>query len=205
MSDSLYEISTEIQALHFQRESAELDGNTELVEKLDGELKLYLQEKLPAKVDGVRGYIRAQENSEAVHKAEAELHHQMAKAARSNIERIKGYVLGVMQAAGAQKLTGALHWIRRQANGGVRAVEVRQPELLSPEYLKISVTLSVEQWAQVGAWLGKYNGGLDMWHQIIPQLKDPQPHSTAIRIALERGEGVPGCVLVERGEHVRCS
>ena len=83
MSVSLFDMTAEIVALSQAREWAEEEGDSVRVAEIDAEIKLYLQEQLPTKVDGIRGFIKAQENAEMVHKAEAELHNALAKRARA--------------------------------------------------------------------------------------------------------------------------
>lgn len=190
---SLYEMTAEILALHQQRENAEYDGDSVEVERLDKALQVYLHEALPAKVDGIRGYIREQELAADIHAEEAEVHAALAKRAKGNVERVKAMCLEVMQHFGQQIYKGALHTIRRCANGGVRPMVIRQPELVPDDKQVVIVTLQLSEWGKV----------LDQ--VMVVAVKPPEPHPGLIRSALERGEGVPGCELVERGEHVRVS
>ena len=184
---SLFDISAEILRLHDERETAIDNGDEEAVKELDLELQAYLKEQLPAKVDGIRGYIRSQEVAANIHRIEAQHQLDLAKRAEGNVARIKEFCLQVMQHFDVQKYTGKLHWIRRQENGGVAPLEIAQPELV-PEHLKIvTVKMSWPEWKSV----------------TFGEAIAIEPDKIRIRAALERGEGVPGCRLLERGEHVR--
>ncbi len=202
--ESLYEMTAEILALHQQRELAEEEGDSVEVARIDTALAAYLREALPAKVDGIRAYIASQENAAEVHAAEAKYHLAKAAQAKGNIERVKAMCLEVMRHFQQTAYRGILHTIRRVGNGGVRPLVIRQPALV-PSSMRIkSVSLTDDEWQEVGRWLGKYEGGLRMWHVIIAQLGGlGEPERFLIRRDLERGTPVPGCELAERGEHLR--
>ena len=197
---TLYEMTSEILQLHTLRENAEYEGDSLEVERLDAELRRYLHETLPGKVDGIRGYVREQENAERVHAAEAELQTQLAKQARGNVARVKAMCLEVMQHFGQKVYKGALHTIRRCGNGGLRPVEIRQPELLPAAFKIVRLEAPLNIWLQIKS---------EDWSRPLPlrQIREsePEPNTALIRAALEAGEAVPGCVLAERGEHARFS
>ena len=205
---TMYEMTSEILQLHTLRENAEYEGDSLEVERLDAELRRYLHETLPAKVDGIRGYVREQENAERVHAAEAELQTQLAKQARGNVARVKAMCLEVMQHFGQKVYKGALHTIRRCGNGGLRPVEIRQPELLPAAFKIVRLEAPLNIWLQIKS---------EDWSRPLPlrewppvpltgiRESEPEPNTALIRAALEAGEAVPGCVLAERGEHARFS
>jgi len=190
---SLYDIASEILQVHILREEAEWEGDSARVEELDSQLKQYLRQELPAKVDSIRNYIRWQQNEAVVRTKEAQEQAILAGRAQDNIERIKAMCLWVMQQLDTKKLEGSLQWIRRQGNGGVRPLEIRQPELVPEEFMEVHVTLPL---AAARLLLAQGDGAMR---------DTAEPATERIRAALERGEAVPGCVLGERGEHVRCS
>lgn len=192
---TLLDISQEIIALHDARQDAEDDGDAALVEKLDLKLMLYLKAELAHKVDSVRNFLREQEHAEEFYKAEAATLALKATRAGETVERVKGYVLGIMQALGIPKYQGDTHYIRRQGNGGIRPLEIAQPELVPDKYKLITVKMSMQLWRE----LGNARKGVPVGDCVGL----PEPDNAAIREALERGEGVPGCRLLERGEHLR--
>lgn len=169
---------------------AEEDGDAAAVEQIDQQLQQYLKAELSTKVDSVRNYIREQENAARIYGAEAEDLRYKAQRAIAAADRVKAFVLGLMQAFEIQKYRGELHWIRRQKNGGVVPVEIVQPDLVPEKYQRISVTVPLLWWRSVGL--------PPRWSELVPE-----PDPAAIRAALEAGEGVPGCRLQTRGEHLR--
>jgi hypothetical protein len=194
---SLYDISVAIVGLHELREQAEYEGDAARVTEIDGQLKQYLSNELPAKIDSVRNYIRWQENEAAVRAEEAKNQAVLAGRAEANVERMKGMLLWCLQQLGQTKLEGALHWVRRQGNGGLRPLNIRQPELVPDEYRLVAIRMPLDKWRQYGDHLADI--GIDC------ELVRTELDNGEIRAALERGEGVPGCELGERGEHVRTS
>ena len=87
--------------------------------------------------------------------------------------------------------------MRRQGNGGLRPLNIRQPELVPDEYRLVAIRMPLDKWRQYGDHLADI--GIDC------ELVRTELNNDEIRAALERGEGVPGCELGERGEHVRTS
>lgn len=193
---TLLDISQEIIALHDARQDAEDDGDAARVAAIDQELQVYLRAELAHKVDGVRNYIREQEHAAEFYKAEAATLALKAKRAGETVERVKGYVLGIMQALGIPKYQGATHWIRKQANGGIKPLEIAQPELVPAPFHRATVTMSVPLLRRIMKDLTEVD-----CREVYKTTTEPD--SGAIRAALERGEGVPGCRLLERGEHLR--
>jgi hypothetical protein len=117
-------------------------------------------------------------------------------------DRVKALVLQVMQDCDVRKLEGKIGTLRRVGNGGVQPVEVTQPELLPADVQRITVTLPLQAWR--GILRGMSTGLLIELEKVVKEGK-PEPDLTAIRQQLERGEGVPGAVLLPRGEHLRVS
>jgi hypothetical protein len=193
--ESLYDIAAEIMQVHVLREEAEYEGDADRVQQLDSQLKHYLHQELPAKVDGIRNYLRWQENEAAVRTKEAEEQAILAGRAQANIDRVKDMCLWVMQQLGVKKLEGGLHWLRRQGNGGLRKVDVRQPELVPDAFQKVTAVITLKAWNTIR----------DLEGVELPELVFCEPWTERIRATLERGGAVPGCVLIERGEHVRTS
>ena len=131
----------------------------------------------------------------------------IADACERTEDRIKEMVLQIMRDTDTKKLEGKIGTLRRQNNGGVLAVEVAQ-ETLVPEGLK-RYTLTMRGdlyhwlWSVITEW-EKERPAHPLAHRVFDEAKS-EPDIFAIRAELERGEGVPGCVLKERGEHLRWS
>ncbi len=85
--------------------------------------------------------------------------------------------------------------LRRQANGGVLAVDVVQPDMIPPALQRLTVRISVADW---NALMRTPQSGL-----IEAHVSEAEPDKEAIRAVLESGGGVPGCRLKERGESLR--
>lgn len=193
---TLLDISQEIIALHEGRQDAEDDGDAARVAAIDQELQVYLKAELSHKVDSVRNFIREQENAAEFYAEEArELLHK-AKRSRETVERVKGFVLGIMQALNIPKYHGVTHWIRKQANGGIKPLEIAQPELVPAPFQRATVTMSVPLLRRILKDLTEVD-----CREVYKTTTELDPG--AIRAALERGEGVPGCRLQERGEQLR--
>ena len=196
---TLLDISQEIIALHDARQDAEDDGDAARVAAIDRDLQVYLRAELAHKVDSVRNFIREQEHAAELYKAEAATLALKAKRAAETVERVKGFVLGIMQALNIPKYQGATHWIRKQANGGIKPLEIVQPDLVPDRFKLFTICLTHSQYSTLCDLLRS---------QKIPvppciAEAEREPDNQAIRAALERGEGVPGCRLLERGEHLR--
>lgn len=196
---TLLEISHEIIAMHDARQDAEDDGDAARVAAIDQELQVYLRAELAHKVDSVRNFIREQEHAAELYKAEAATLALKAKRAAETVERVKGFVLGIMQALNIPKYQGATHWIRKQANGGIKPLEIAQPDLVPDRYMLFTVCLTYDQYSRLCELLRSQQIA------VPPCISEAErePDNEAIRKALERGEGVPGCRLQERGEHLR--
>ena len=124
-----------------------------------------------------------------------------------NEARLKETVLQVMRDCDVKKLEGNFGMLKRQANGGVQAVEVAQENLVPEGLKRYTLTMRGDLyhwlWSVVTEW-EKERPAHPLAHRVFDEAKS-EPDISAIRAELERGEGVPGCVLKERGEHLRCS
>lgn len=194
---SLFDMTAEVLRLGQEREWAEEQCDTAEVERIDAAIKLYLHENLPAKVDGIRGYVGSLENAVEVHSAEAEYHAAMAARAKGTIARIKSMCLEVMQHFQVKLYQGRLHTITRQGNGGLKPLEIRQPELVPDDLQMVTVKMSLDSWRKYSDHFADIG--------ILCKCSQPEPDTAAIRSAIAMGEPVAGCVVNERGEHVRFS
>jgi len=119
------------------------------------------------------------------------------QAARTE-ERIKAVVLQVMRDCDVKKLEGKIGTLKRQGNGGVQAVDIAQPELVPPNMRWYTVRMGGIAYGHICSLCA----GAPQGEAVLGTAKS-EPDKEAIRKALEAGEGVPGCRLEPRGEHLR--
>lgn len=159
---------------------------------VEGLIRDYLKREV-RKVDSIAFAVKEYEARAEARKAEAERMRASADRDAETANRIKAMVLEVMQEFGEKKLPGRLFIITRQGNGGVQALKIGDRALIPLELQRCTVELvasAAHDFAEKFA--GRYR-----------ILESAHPDSKDIREALERGEGVMGCRLEPRGEHVR--
>jgi hypothetical protein len=196
---SLYNIAEELVALKQLRDDAELEGDAEAVKVIDGQIQEWVRGCLATKADGIRGYIHQLEAHLETWRSEQARFREMANRAHSDIERLKSYVLDAMRLLEAKKIEGSKGdvLLRRRGNGGVKPLVIAQPELVPQEMTIYSVRMSGQAYRyflQLVADAPQAVAVLDG--------ATHEPNNQMIRAALERGEGVPGCFLDDRGEHL---
>lgn len=123
----------------------------------------------------------------------------ISTACENTERRIKEMVLQIMRDTDTKKLEGKIGTLKRQGNGGVQPVEVVQESLVPARFQRLTVTVNAAFWADIVRRVGNmedaFEGNLSV--------SKPAPYKEAIRKELEAGQGVPGCVLRERGEQLR--
>ena len=150
------------------------------------------------KVDNIsRFLLELKARREALAK-ESERLNNLATVAYNTETRIKEMVLQIMRDTDTKKLEGKIGTLRRQANGGVQGVEVKQPELVPTSYQQFSLTMSGIAYRHIQGLCASAPQALS-----VLAMAKAEPDLTAIRKALEAGEGIPGCVLKDRGEQLR--
>lgn len=202
---SLFQIEAELLGLIDQREDAlermaamspdELTASPEIGQELsvvEGLIRDYLKREVK-KVDGIAYAIKEFQARALAKTAAAKDLEMSAKRDAETVDRIKAMVLEVMQEFGEKKLPGRLFTITRQGNGGVQALNIAQPDLVPERYIGVNVTLRLDEWKIL----------VEQCRPTVLGLPLLEPYPRMIREALERGEGVMGCKLEERGEHIR--
>jgi Gp157 protein len=149
------------------------------------------------KADNIVLYLRSCEYHEKALQREIELLQHRREAIQQRQKQLKELVLSVMQIRDKKQFKGASHTLRRQGNGGQQPVDVVQPELVPSHFQRVTVTLNREHWGRAVGVLSEHDFNIECAREYH------EPDLTAIREALELGRGVPGCVLKERGEHLR--
>ena len=159
------------------------------------------------KVDGIAAYLRELKARQLARELEINRLEGLNSADAAAEERIKQICLECLNEDKQKRYEGKLGTLRRQANGGVQGVEVRQPELVPEGLKRYVVTMKGDLfhwiWSVITEW-EKEHAIHPLAHAVMDDAK-AEPDLTAIRKALEAGEGVPGCVLKDRGEHLRVS
>ena len=189
---SLYNIAEELVELQQLREDAEYEGDTEAVKVIDGQIQEWVRGCLATKADGIRGWLKHLAVQAVEWQEEANRFTVLAKRAREDSDRLKAYVLDAMHLLDTKKIEGSKGdvLLRRMGNGGVKPLVIAQPELVPRDCKKIVVTMNAEDWDSLCL---EDTDGMKIELSVNP---------SEIRHRLERGGGVPGCRLAERGEHL---
>ena len=181
---SLYDIATEIAELIELQESAETD---EIRDAAGVALEAY-REKLPQKVDDVRGYVKHCEMMAECARQESAEQAARAKLWGNRAQRTKDYALEVMQAFKAKKLSGRTGDLRVQANPP--SVEITREDILDVEYFSVTVTMNGRVWKLLADVLNRFQNVLETlspafgnaWY--IPIGTSPQPKFTPDKAAI---------------------
>lgn len=183
---TLYQIESDLAQLIEERDCAEYEGDSEAVAAIDGLIKDYLGREA-RKIDSGAALIKSDLQTAKLLKEEAARLTDRAKAFENRAARIKAAWCEAMGAQGIKELKSEHNTILRKGNGGVRPLEIRQPELVPAELQTVTVELP------------RSSGYL--LHPEIHFVKC-EPNTAAIRRELEAGGAVPGCTLLNRGEHL---
>lgn len=187
---SLYQIETELLDLLRFREDTVTDADmtpaeqAETLATVDRQIEEYIKREVK-KADGIASYLRECETRAEALKAEAKRLKERADAWEQRHDRIKSGVLRVMQLMGFKKIEGQQSTLAIRKNPA--SVDIRQPELVPEVYQRVTVTLNASLWNQLCA----ANPGL------ATATVNREPSKSAIKEALKRGDGVPGCELRE--------
>lgn len=167
-------------------------GMAEEIATINGLIKQYIGREI-RKVDGIAFAIKEHEARAVARVKAAEELKASADRDAETAKRIKAMVLEVMQEFGEKKLPGRLFTITRQGNGGVQALTIAQPDLVPLQAKCITIELSAWVWE---AFAEEFSGR----YRVVAE---SHPDARFIRETIDRGIGVPGCKLEERGEHIR--
>jgi len=183
---SLFQIETELLELLRFREDVVSDADmtsaeqADSLEGIDRQIDDYIRREVQ-KADGIAAYLRECEARAEALKDEAKRIKERADAWTARMDRIKAGVLRVMRLIGKTKIEGHKSTLAIRKNPP--SVEIRQPDLVPDEYLRVTVTMPAETWKKI----------LNHFPYLIGPVGEPS--KTAIREALKRGEGVPGCQM----------
>lgn len=165
-----------------------------LLEEINGiELAIaaYAQAE-PRKVDSITDLIRQEE---ALAEAPAKRLKQLAELVDAHKRRaawLRGLLLSGMQVAGKTEISGINSRVRIQKNPA--AVEIVQPHLVPAEFQKFTVTMSGDLLARLRAILAD-DTECEGITKALYAAKPADAAKSLIKPVLQRGEGVPGCVL----------
>lgn len=205
---SIYNVSVALQDLMARYDdlrnetivSAEhADANKAALVELDSELRTFLHcELVRDKIDGLAGFLRADEARAADARREAKRLTAYADTCDARDGYFKSVLLEMMLRANLPRLEGRNSIIRRQKAGGKLPVLVSAAALLPEEYV-----------TYVGRISGKAHTALKKCLPSWLEREDVQlertPMLNAIGAALETGEHVPGAAHKERSETIRCA
>lgn len=207
MSDfQVYNVSVALQDLMARRDDltnetviteAQKQANSAALVALDKELRTFLHSELVRdKIDGLAGFLRADESRSVDARREAKRILAHADMIDARDEYFKSVLLEMMLRANLPRLEGRNSVIRRQKSGGKLPVLVSASSLLPEEYViyegRISGRAYLALQTLVPSWLGREDVHLER-----------KPLLNAIGAALETGEHVPGAAHGERSEKVR--
>lgn len=187
---TLYQIESDLAQLIEERDCAEYESDSEALAVIDGLIKDYIGREA-RKIDSGAALIKSDLATAKLLKEEAARLTDRAKAFENRAARIKAAWCEAMGAQGIKELKSEHNTILRKGNGGVRPLEIRQPELVPTELQTVTLTCSRSDWDHLGAI-----PVLDM------RFVKCEPNTAAIRRELEAGRAVPGCTLLNRGEHL---
>jgi len=198
---SLYRIETELLDLMRFRESvaedAEMtpDEQKASLDAIDNQITIYVTREV-AKVDGIAAYLRECKTRAAVLNAEAMRILDQATAWAARGDRLQAVTLRVMQQTGATQLDGANSTFKVKKNPP--SVDVAQPELVPPEYVKFSITMTLALSKRLVEHLRKSEeGGRILGEFELTKRTATEPIKSQIASELKAGVGVPGCRLVD--------
>lgn len=231
MEMTLWEIAGEIRRLVELREDLAIaipDPGEEAAllqsrEQVETELREYFTKEI-RKVDGIRNWWRHCETMASTAKAEAKVQSERAAAWTARLDHLKAMCCSVMEgmpwpAKGSKKLEGHTGSLLLKGNGGKQAVLVSDPTMVPVEFCILSVNIP----GSIICAVIESFPGLKITANRIPCLEMIRQelekecancggHGKAWADPMEScpncggsgKQGVPGCQLAERGNHVEC-
>lgn len=198
---SLWAIDQTIAQLVALREDPDLTPEERTV--VEQQLAMYAQEQLPAKVDGVRGYLKMCRTNETAAKAEKGVASDTEKMWGSRADRLEGICKDVMESRGVKRLDGKVGYISLRGNGGLQPMEPINEALLPDEYRMYRMALAAPAWRALQAILVGSQATLApaILRAMLASVK-AEVNVAAVRSALEAGTEVPGARLADRGSHL---
>jgi len=142
MSLSLYTIEASLLELVRLREDAAGEGDSEALKEIDDSLREYLTAEA-VKVTNYVSLIRDESATAEACERESERFADIARCKLANVARLKALALEAMQAFDVKELKATPGGgLRRQANGGIQALDVAPDAQVAPQYMKATVTMS---------------------------------------------------------------
>ena len=201
---NLYDIEAGLsEALTVWQEAMETDAlesqageqtQAERILAADLALRTYAELEL-RKVDGYIATMRTLTAALAYRKAEAARHRKAAEGIQNALDWLKQYAQTAMEVWGKKRLEGKTGYLLLKGNGGKQPVTITDGSLVPDEFCTVTATIPMDLWSEVvlaldGEDLSRVRTG--------PRV----PSLSLIGEALERGDGVPGARLENRGQHV---
>lgn len=218
---SLFQIEAELRGLAEQRCDAldrianlhaavSLTGSTaDLVEAIEATLaeietcdkliRAYVSKEVQ-KVDSCANLILDLKARVSIHRQEADRLYMLAKSEESTRDRVEELILAVMDEFQEKRLYGRAYDLVAVGNGGVQPLKIAQPEMVPLPYRRHMVRLTHEQANEL--YKMAY-ARPDIQRALVDSEKTCEPDNSAIREAMQRHEGVPGCWLEPRGKNLQ--
>jgi len=188
---TLYDIESGLLDLECLRDEALADGGLpEDLAPIDQAIAEYVQREI-RKVDGCAAWLRECDMRAQAAEEEAERLRARARLYYEKRDRFKAHILAVMEAVGETRIEGKTSTLVLRKNPP--KVEVRQPEMVPPNYRRFTAKLTGQQ---RGRLISALTNDPDLQQAII-EAKWLDDSKSRIAEALKRGEAVPGCELVQ--------
>lgn len=186
---SLYRIETELLELLQFREDTALDQTItpaerdETLKATDQRIAEYVSQRVP-KVDNIAGMLREFDRRADLEDEEIARLQARKRKWQAWHDRLEEYTIRAMQIAGKKEIDGAHNTLKLRKNPA--SVEIAQEALIPREYIRSKVTIKADLWDR-----------LVRQHPELIGSAHEEPAKSEIREALKRGDGVPGCRLVD--------
>jgi len=193
-ANSLFEIDAELNSLLDEiEEQAEQAGEPpeELVRRFQQFCSAHDE-----KVDRIGRFVRLMEAREQFCRAEAQRLSDRARAAAGKVERTRNMVLSYLMSRYLRKIEGREFTLRAQKNSQ-ESVRFTDESRVPLSFRRIDARIDGVLWETILANLPDELGKM-----LESTVEDSSPDTDTIKVAIQRGEEVPGAEL-RRGWHVR--
>ncbi len=198
---SLWKIDEAIEKLTQLREDPEITPDERSV--IEDQITMYAQEQLPAKVDGMRGWIKLCQANEDAAKSEKVAAADTEKMWKNRREYVENICKEVMERREIKRLDGKVGYLTLKGNGGPAPMEPINEALIPDEYRKYRFDLSAPAWRALQVILTSSTApaAAAIQRSLLHSSK-AEVNTAAVRAGLEAGKEVPGARLATRGQHL---
>jgi Siphovirus Gp157 len=172
------------------------------------------------KVDGYVAQLRTLQAAMEYRKKEAARHTLAARQIQSALDWLKQFAQGAMEAWGKKRLEGKTGYLLLKGDGGKQAVTITDESLVPEQFMMVSLTYSLKQWAEMGIRPDPKHPRVPVLSLIAEALNQPCPDCAGkggpVDLTAYGGgdnepcptcdgtgkQSVPGARLQDRGQHV---